>query len=78
MIQISMEAARINAGYTQQKAGELFGVHYQTIAKWENDNSTMPFEQIAKIPKIYGVPSQAIYFGSKNEFIRLLRDGKYR
>lgn len=77
MIQISLEAARVNAGYSQQEAGKLFGVHYQTIAKWESDNSTMPFDQIVKIPTIYGVPSDIIYFGKKNEFIRLLKDGRY-
>ena len=36
---ITLESARINAGYSQKEAGELFGVHYQTIAKWEEDNT---------------------------------------
>ena len=76
-MQMSLEAARVNAGYNQREAGKLFGVHYQTIAKWENDNSTMPFDQIQKIPNIYGVPADCIYFGQRNEFIRLLRLGKY-
>lgn len=76
-MQMSLEAARINAGYSQKEAGELFGVHYQTIAKWEKDNSAMPFDQIQKIPSIYGVPADCIYFGLKNEFIRLLRLGNY-
>lgn len=34
-IQITLEAARRNIGYTQQEAAKLFGVHYQTLAGWE-------------------------------------------
>lgn len=76
-MQITLEAARINAGYTQEEAGKRFGVHYQTIAKWEENNSRMPYEMIKRIPEIYGIPSKYIFFGSKNDFIRLLRAGKY-
>lgn len=43
---ITLEAARVNAGYSQQEAGKLFGVHYQTVAKWEQDNSKMPYNMI--------------------------------
>ena len=51
---ITLESARINAGYSQKEAGELFGVHYQTIAKWEEDNTKMPFDMVNKIPEVYG------------------------
>lgn len=73
---VTLEAARNNIGYSQKEAGELFGVHYQTLAKWENDNSRMPFEMIEKIPKIYKIPKENIFFGNKNEFIRNLRSKK--
>ncbi len=73
-MQITMEAARRQAGYTQKEAGKLFGVHYQTIGSWEKDNTKMPYNQIAKIPKIYGVASNDIFFGNRNEFIRLSRE----
>lgn len=62
MEEMTLEAARVNAGYNQQEAGALFGVHYQTIAKWENDNTKMPYEMIEKIPNIYGVPPNSIFF----------------
>ncbi len=77
MIPMSMEAARVNAGYTQEQAGELFGVHQQTVAKWEIDNSKMPYNMIQKIPEVYKVPAKRIFFGNKNEFIRYLREGKF-
>lgn len=73
-MQITLEAARINAGYSQIEASKLFGVHYQTLAKWENDNSKMPYDMIGKIPNIYGISANNIFFGCKNEFIRCLRE----
>ncbi len=75
-MQITMEAARRQAGYTQKEAGKLFGVHYQTIGKWEKDNTEMPYCQIAKIPQIYGVECNDIFFGKKNEFIRFQKAKK--
>lgn len=71
---LTMAAARINIGLSQIEAAKLFNVHYQTLAKWEDDNSKMPYEAIAKIPKIYGVDSNYIFFGKQNEFIRLMRN----
>lgn len=76
-MQITMEAARINAGYSQEEAGKYFGVHYQTLAKWENDSSRMPYDMIQKIPEVYHVPQRYIFFGNKNEFIRFLKEGKF-
>lgn len=70
---ITLESARINAGYSQKEAGELFGVHYQTIAKWEEDNTKMPFDMVNKIPEVYGIEYNHIFFGVKNEFILSIR-----
>lgn len=70
---ITLESARINAGYSQKEAGDLFGVHYQTIAKWEEDNTKMPFDMVNKIPEVYGIEHNHIFFGVKNEFIRSIR-----
>jgi transcriptional regulator with XRE-family HTH domain len=77
-VQITLEAARINAGYSQLEACKLFGVHYQTLARWENNSAKMPYDIIEKIPLIYGVSPNNIFFGNKNEFIRLIRDNKLR
>ena len=71
---ITLEAARINAGYSQKEAAELFGVHYQTIAKWEDDNTKMPFDMVNKILTTYGIEHNNIFFGNKNEFIRSIRE----
>lgn len=73
-MQITMQAARVQAGYTQAEAGKLFGVHEQTVGRWEEDNSEMPYKQIMKIPSIYGIPQNEIFFGKRNEFIRFIRE----
>ena len=67
---ITLEAARKNIGYSQKEAAALFGVHYQTLAKLEEDSSDAPYSFIQLIPK---VSKDNIFFGHKNEFIRLLR-----
>lgn len=72
--EITLEAARTNIGYSQNEAAKLFGVHYQTLAKWENDSTKMPYYMIEKIESIYGISSNNIFFGPRNEFIRLLRE----
>lgn len=52
---ITLEAARKNIGYSQKEAAALFGVHYQTLAKLEEDSSNAPYSFIQLIPKIYKV-----------------------
>lgn len=74
---ITLEAARINAGYTQKEAAPLFGIHYQTLAKLEDDSSDAPYSFIQAIPRVYKISPDNIYFGQKNEFIRLLRNGEF-
>ena len=74
---ITLEAARINAGYTQKEAAPLFGIHYQTLAKLEDDSSDAPYSFIQAIPRVYKISPDNIFFGRKNEFIRLLRNGEF-
>lgn len=72
--QISLEGARVLAGLNQQEAAAKFGVHYQTLASWEKDPRSMKQEYVLKIPEIYYVPVSAIFFGSRNEFIRYYQE----
>ena len=71
---MTLEAARENIGYTQKEAAALYGMHYQTLAKLEDDSSNAPYSFIQAIPKVYKVPVDYIFFGKKNEFIRSLRN----
>lgn len=67
---ISLEAARILVGLSQREAAKLFGVHYQTLASWENDSSKIKQRYVQMIPDIYLIDTENIFFGSKNEFSR--------
>lgn len=69
-MKITLEAARIMMGYSLKEAARIFGVHYQTLSKWEEDPSSMKQKYLSKIEEIYFVPTSLIFFGSKNEFIR--------
>lgn len=62
---ITLEAARVNIGYTQIEAAKKFGVHYQTLAQLERDSSNAPYSFIKKIPKIYGISDDHIFLGLK-------------
>ena len=76
MMKMTLEAARTNIGYTQKEAASLFGMHYQTLAKLEEDSTNAPYRFIQAIPNVSKVASDDIFFGRKNEFIRLLRNGE--
>lgn len=67
---ITLRMARQKNMMTQSEAAKKFGVHYQTLAKWETDNSKMPYNMVALIPKIYGISPDEIFFGNENDYIR--------
>ena len=72
-IKITLEAARKNAGYSQSDAAKLMGVHPQTISAWEKDSTNLSIPEVNKLASIYKLPTDMIFFGNKNEFIRNLR-----
>lgn len=67
---ITLQAARVNNGLSQREAAKLFEVSVDKYAALERDNSNMPYFLIQKIPEVYGVSPDDIFFGNKNEFIR--------
>lgn len=75
-IQLTLEAARRNAGYSQNEAASLLHVHPQTLASWEKDSSKLSFIEANKLAKLYNVSTNVLFFGPKNEFIRSLRKQK--
>ncbi|TCP32150.1 DNA-binding XRE family transcriptional regulator [Scopulibacillus darangshiensis] len=74
MLQITLGAARHNAGYTLKEAACLFGIHPQTLSSYEKDSSKVSFEFIEDIPRVYHMPKSAIFFGNEYEFIRTIRN----
>lgn len=75
---ITLEAARVNAGYTVREAAKLIGVHYQTLYSHEKDSSNVSFSFIEKVESVYKIPKVYIFFGNKSEFIRTMHEEKIR
>lgn len=48
-VQITLEAARHNAGYSQKQAAAHLGIHYQTLAAWERDSSNVGIKTIERL-----------------------------
>lgn len=62
-IQISLRAARVNAGLTIHDAAKKIGISHGTLAKWEKNSGVVnPIAQ-AKISETYNLPIDIIFFG---------------
>jgi len=73
-VQITLDAARHNAGYSQKEAAARLGIHYQTLASWERDSSNLGLATIERLSQLYQIPKDVLFFGKKNDFIRSLRE----
>lgn len=62
MIQITLEAARVNAGYSQKEAAKKLGVSNVTLSRWERGVSMPKANQIIAICDLYGVPYDMLIF----------------
>ncbi|MDW4420950.1 helix-turn-helix transcriptional regulator [Staphylococcus saprophyticus] len=73
-MQITMRAARVNAGYTQGEASRELGINTDTLSKYEKDNSKIGRDIIIKIQDLYKLDADCIFFGVEYEFFRKLKD----
>lgn len=62
MFKISLEAARVNAGFDQKTAAKRLGVSSKTLSNWENYITFPNAVQISKICELYNMPYDAINF----------------
>lgn len=62
-VQITLEAARHNAGYSQKQAAAHLGIHYQTLAAWERDSSNVGIKTIERLSQLYHIPKDYLFFG---------------
>lgn len=71
--QISLEAARKNAGFKRAgDAARLVGIHEQTLLKLEKDSTDIPFSVLSKLSDLYQVPKNNIFLGKKYDLIRTI------
>ena len=65
-MQITLKAARVNAGLTQVEAAKRLSISPLTLAKYENGNAYPNVEMIKAIEKVYGLTYNDIIFCLKN------------
>lgn len=70
MLKITLKAARINAGFTLKEASKYFGMHPETLSKYEKDSTNIPRSMILKIEELYNFPVKYIFFGRQSDFFR--------
>lgn len=61
-MQITLKAARINAGYTQREAAKIMGISKEALGHWERGKSFPNALQIKTIEKTYGIHYDNIIF----------------
>lgn len=65
--QITLKAARVNAGLTIEKACKRLNISHGTLIKWEKNPGDLTPNQQKKIEEAYNFPSDFIFFGDELE-----------
>ncbi len=68
-LQISLAAARVNAGMTQEDVSREMHVSKQTIVNWEKGNSEPTISQGRELSELYGMPIEYIFLPEKSNKI---------
>lgn len=61
MSNITLKAARVNAGIKQSEAAKAIGVSRSTIARYEKDPGAMTCSNFYKLCALYGVKGDLIF-----------------
>lgn len=59
-MQITLKAARINAGLTQEQVKQSTGFSRNTLYRWETGRGSPKWNDLEKLCKLYGIPPQCI------------------
>ena len=62
---VSLKAARVNAGLSQDKAAKAMGVSNATICSWELEKSYPDVMQFEKLCKLYSAPTDCVFLRRK-------------
>ena len=62
MQQMTLKAARVNAGYGQKEAAKRLGIANKTLSHWENGKSFPTVDMAKKICDLYSVEYNDISF----------------
>lgn len=62
MLKITIRAARVNIGLSQEVAADRLGVNKKTLGSWENGVTFPPVDKIEAICELYGVSYDHLNF----------------
>ena len=60
-LKITLAAARVNAGLTQDEAAKRLGITRNTIIKWENGQTKPGTVQVIALANVYSIPVENIF-----------------
>lgn len=60
-MKITLAAARVNAGMTQEQAAEKIGVTKHTIISWEKGRSIPKIAYFEMLCRVYDIPKDSIF-----------------
>lgn len=58
---ITLEAARVNAGFTQKKAAELLHIDRSTLRSWEKGITSPTWKKLNEIEELYKIDKDYIF-----------------
>lgn len=61
VFKITLKAARVNAGLSQEKLAKILGVSKTTVNKWENAKTSISASHFQKLSDLAGVPQDYIF-----------------
>lgn len=65
-MQISLKAARINAGKSVVESAKIAGVTERTLNKWEKGETYPRIDNLFKLCDFYGIPLDALSFSANS------------
>jgi transcriptional regulator with XRE-family HTH domain len=71
---ITLRAARQNIQLTRVEAANQLGIHHETLCKYENDCTNIPRSILIQLEKIYGIPTDFIYFGKETDYLKKMKN----
>lgn len=68
-IKISLAAARVNAGMTQEEVAKKMRVSKNTVVNWEKQKTEPSIKQGRLLAELYDMPMENIFFENKSNLI---------
>ena len=78
ILQISLAAARVNAGMTQEDVAKALKVSKNTIVNWEKGETEPKISRIRELSELYNMPLDNIFLPNKSNLIWLERRWFYK